>query len=119
MPRYSRNYERNGIEIYFEKKPSEAVRDALKVNGWRWSSYNKYWYNYYSDMNLRFAEELCGGNNKGMFQEDSITKKETPKVTNTPAKVQTTHSPAFKKPLFSPNDKVLVSFEDGKNMLDL
>lgn len=38
------NEEKKGIELYFTDKPSEKVREGLKVNGFRWSKYNKCWY---------------------------------------------------------------------------
>ena len=38
------NEEKNGIEIKFNYKPSEEVRTELKLNGFRWSRFNKIWY---------------------------------------------------------------------------
>lgn len=38
------NEEKNGIEIKFDGKPSEEIRENLKANGFRWSRYQKIWY---------------------------------------------------------------------------
>ena len=59
---YKLNDEKNGVEIYFTDKPSEQVRDSLKVNGFRWSKYNKCWYAKQSNETLSLAETLAGGN---------------------------------------------------------
>lgn len=40
----SQNEERGTLEITFDSKPSQEVRDALKKRGFRWSSKNKLWY---------------------------------------------------------------------------
>lgn len=38
------NTDKNGIELKFTDKPSEEVRENLKLNGFRWSRFNKVWY---------------------------------------------------------------------------
>jgi hypothetical protein len=53
-----RNESKNGIEIQFPGKPSNDILTNLKVSGWRWSHFNKVWYNHYSDENLNFANNL-------------------------------------------------------------
>lgn len=60
MSYYSVNYEQDGIEIYFDNKPNEAVRARLKEKHWRWSGYKKCWYNFYTSENLQFAKNACG-----------------------------------------------------------
>ena len=42
----SDNVERGSLEITFEGKPSEAVRDALKENKFRWNGKKGVWYGY-------------------------------------------------------------------------
>lgn len=59
---YKLNDEKNGVEIYSTDKPSEEVRDSLKVNGFRWSKYNKCWYAKQSEKTLALAESLAGVN---------------------------------------------------------
>ncbi len=38
------NTEFDGIEVYFNSKPSQETRDALKAAGYRWHSVKKCWY---------------------------------------------------------------------------
>lgn len=38
MPKYQVNVEKNGIEIFFDDKPDEKVRDEMKKVGFRWHS---------------------------------------------------------------------------------
>ncbi len=40
------NVERGSLEITFNEKPSDAVRDVLKENKFRWHGKNKVWYGY-------------------------------------------------------------------------
>lgn len=44
MTTYAINQELNGIEITFDGKPAEAVRDELKSSGFRWHKAKKLWY---------------------------------------------------------------------------
>lgn len=59
MTKFVINEEKNGIEIYFDKMPSVETRDSLKSAGWRWSSFNKCWYNRHTNTNFEFAQILC------------------------------------------------------------
>lgn len=112
MPRYVRNYERKGIEIYFERKPSEAVRDTMKANGWRWSGFNKCWYNFYSESNLLFAEELCGNNEKGLYEEIKENNSKQPREKK---KIAEKKEPTENKKTFlSKGDRVVVTDEEGR-----
>lgn len=54
----TRNREQNGIEIRFSRKPSEAVRAALKAHGFRWSGRQSLWYARYSEPTWAFALSL-------------------------------------------------------------
>lgn len=38
------NEDKNGIELLFNEKPSQEVREKLKSNGLRYSKFNKLWY---------------------------------------------------------------------------
>lgn len=38
------NTAKNGIELHFDPKPSKAVLDDLKLNGFRWGKFNRCWY---------------------------------------------------------------------------
>lgn len=52
------NEEKGGVELFFAQKPSEAVLQRLKDNGWRWSRFSSCWYARKSDAALKFAGEL-------------------------------------------------------------
>ena len=53
------NTEKNGVEIIFNSKPDDKVLSLLKANGWRWSRFNRLWYNRLSPENLEFAQQLA------------------------------------------------------------
>ncbi|WP_182004625.1 LPD25 domain-containing protein [Priestia aryabhattai] len=69
---YKLNEERNGVEIYFNEKPSEEVRSLLKANKYRYSSRAKCWYAKQSDKTIELAEQLSNGsvNNETVTYED-------------------------------------------------
>lgn len=52
--------EHNGIEIYFDVKPSEDVLEELRGNGWRWHRVKECWFTQKSDTAEAFAKKLCG-----------------------------------------------------------
>lgn len=41
---FKHNTEKGGFEIHFKEKPSQAVLETLKANGYRWGKFNKCWY---------------------------------------------------------------------------
>lgn len=47
------------IEIYFDGKPSEKIRETLKICGWRWFGKKKCWSNNYSMDNLAWVKVLA------------------------------------------------------------
>lgn len=49
------NNEFNSIEIAFDSKPSEAVRDALKALRFRWHGVKKVWYGYATEDEAKTA----------------------------------------------------------------
>lgn len=61
MAYYVKNKEKNGIEIYFDGKPEEVIRDELKKNKWRWTNVRHCWWHYYNDESEEFAKRLCNG----------------------------------------------------------
>lgn len=52
------NREKDGVEIIFNSKPNDEILTTLKANGWRWSRFNKLWYNRLTPENLNFANNL-------------------------------------------------------------
>ena len=64
----------NSIEISFDGKPSEAIRDALKALKFRWHSVKKVWYGYSTEEAVRAAID-------GKPMEDKPEKEQAaPKV---------------------------------------
>lgn len=59
MNTYRLNEEKNGIEIYFDAKPADAIRDELKAAGFRWG--RGYWWAKDTDERRALAERLTGG----------------------------------------------------------
>ena len=47
----------NRVEIYFDGKPSNEIRDFLKQNHFRWYPYAKCWYSYKSKHNIDIANK--------------------------------------------------------------
>jgi hypothetical protein len=53
-----KNTEKQGVEILFDQRPSDQILTKLKANGWRWSRFNRVWYNRLTPENLEFAKAL-------------------------------------------------------------
>lgn len=53
------NEEKNGVELYFNNKPSEEIRNNLKTNSFRWSKFNECWFAKQSDKTIAFANSLA------------------------------------------------------------
>jgi hypothetical protein len=52
------NAAKNGVELRFDSKPSDDVRDSLKANGWRWSRFGGLWYRRDTPAARAFAEAM-------------------------------------------------------------
>lgn len=70
------NTEFNSIEIMFEGKPSEEVRDALKALRFRWHGQKKVWYGYKDEQTVRAAIE--GKSQPMTAHKDRSTKSTKP-----------------------------------------
>lgn len=76
------NTERGTLEIRFDSKPSEKVRDVLKANKFRWSSKNKLWYGK-ADQNVisrRIADAMDSADNQSAPQNSSAEDNHLPEV---------------------------------------
>jgi hypothetical protein len=71
---YKLNDDKNGVEIYFDSKPSEEVRNTLKANGFRWGKYNKCWYAKQSDETISLANQLAGEEAQNVYNNQPITE---------------------------------------------
>lgn len=54
------NNELNGIELYFEGKPSQEVREEMKLNGYRWNGKKVCWYAKQNKKSIALSEKLSG-----------------------------------------------------------
>ena len=55
------NKEFNGIELTFEGKPAEEIREAMKAAGFRWHRMKKLWYAKQNPERMELAKKLSGG----------------------------------------------------------
>ena len=69
----SDNVEHGSLEITFESKPSDAVRDVLKENKFRWHKAKKVWYGYGNRETIRDA--LRAAYESGTKPAESVTKQ--------------------------------------------
>lgn len=86
MAYYLKNEEKNGIEIYFDGKPSDEVLVELKANHWRWFPPKNCWYNRFSEENESFAKNVCNNDPSeiaGKVEDDEIINpsKKQPETT--------------------------------------
>lgn len=49
------------IELYFDRKPSVAIRDIMKAQRWWWNETKRCWYNKNTTSNMEFAIALKNG----------------------------------------------------------
>ncbi|UWD47181.1 hypothetical protein NYR90_11565 [Clostridioides difficile] len=53
------NEEKNGVELYFNDKPCQKIRNNLKSSGFKWSRFNECWFAKQSDKTVAFANSLA------------------------------------------------------------
>lgn len=58
---YELNADKNGVEIYFDEKPTAEIISSLKALGFRWHGMGKYWYAKQNDDTIALAETLSNG----------------------------------------------------------
>lgn len=68
------NTEFNSLEIFFDGKPNEAIRNALKELKFRWHSVKKCWYGYSEEAKVRAA---ISGEATTAAQKPAKSKKAT------------------------------------------
>lgn len=71
------NKELNGIEVIFESKPTQAVIDSLKNNGFRWHRVKKLWYAKNTPERLALIESIA--------DEKAETTEKIKKVSSLPS----------------------------------
>lgn len=53
------NVEANRVQIVFEDKPNEQIRQELKMHSFKWSSRNQAWQRFRNPHTLNLAKEIC------------------------------------------------------------
>lgn len=72
------NSEFNSLEIFFDEKPSEAIRNALKSLKFRWHKIKKCWYGRKSEEEVKAALE--GKPLQTTSQKNEVVRNHTAKV---------------------------------------
>lgn len=72
------NVEHGSLEISFEDKPSEKVRDVLKANKFRWHKTKKVWYGYGNRADITDALRAAYEVEETTEEEPAVTVEETP-----------------------------------------
>lgn len=67
------NEQFNGIEIYFDKKPSQDIIAKLKQHSFKWHNQKKCWYGKATEENKIFVEQLSNGK---IIPENGIGKQQ-------------------------------------------
>jgi hypothetical protein len=67
---YKINDEKNGIELYFNDKPSEVIREQLKRMGFKWSPMRSIWYAKKTDERLNFIQSLLSDSYNSELTEE-------------------------------------------------
>ncbi len=75
---------KNGIELSFDGKPSEEIRELLKANGFRWNRRSKVWYAISNAERLLFANRLL--QNDTDDNQDTNTSEEEKDFATEPKK---------------------------------
>ena len=72
----------NSIEIAFDGKPSEAVRDAMKALKYRWHGLKKIWYGYSDEETIRKAIDNAESGKSTVKAEEATKKASKPVAVN-------------------------------------
>lgn len=81
------NAQYNSVEISFDEKPTEAIREALKALRFRWHSVKKVWYGYATEEAVKAAIE---GQSGEMTANSTEAAPKASKATKAPQKAKGT-----------------------------
>ena len=70
MTAYTLNNDLHGIEVTFDTKPSETIRNMLKDAGFRWHKYKKLWYAKQSPAREEVARQAVAGAEQAIDYSD-------------------------------------------------
>ena len=72
--------EHNGVELYFDEKPSTSVCNELKAAGWRWHSVKRCWFTKKSDKSLALAKKFSADSEEQKYVPSSFNAHNAQKV---------------------------------------
>lgn len=72
---YVKDTYRNRLDLYFDKIPSESIRNFLKNDGWHWNKAKKCWFTYLSQKHIETAVSLGAVPHKDQVLEKSTYKQ--------------------------------------------
>ena len=72
------NIQLDGIEIYFDEKPTDDVLQRLRGNRWRWHRGKCCWYSRISEESLQFANELCKPTHAPKLTKSTVAEQTPP-----------------------------------------
>lgn len=61
LVKVEQNEEKNGVELFFDGKPTETVIEFLKANHFRWHKAKKCWYNKRTEQTMQAVEQIISG----------------------------------------------------------
>lgn len=68
------NNELNGVELYFNGKPSQEVREEMKINGFKWNGKKVCWYAKQNNKTIALADKL-GNKNLEVLTAKTVKKE--------------------------------------------
>ncbi len=77
MVRYELNDSFNGIEIYFDRIPSVAVRDKIKAAGFKWHRAKKCWYAKQTEDRLKLVKKMVEGASESQQEPNDVAPLES------------------------------------------
>lgn len=87
----------NSIEINFDGKPSEAIREALKALRFRWHGVRRVWYGYADEQTTRAAIETAenGASVEQIVPNRTTAKKSAPRLASLWDRCDVSELPAY------------------------
>lgn len=65
-----RNEEKNGIELYFDKKPIQEIINKLKEAKFKWHNLKKCWYAKENENTLKIVNDISKGKEIGIAKAE-------------------------------------------------
>ncbi|MCG8828795.1 DUF1738 domain-containing protein [Tenacibaculum dicentrarchi] len=93
---YIHNSEANRIQVFYDEKPNDEIKNLLKKNAFRWSPRNKAWQRQMTRNAIYVAEKLFTKNTNKTVVKPTPIKLGNPKNPKNPENPKKTNSLAYK-----------------------